>query len=60
MQAVYGSKHPIQGPYLVIRFKYFYFSPKYVRWLYVPSEGHITMYGYFLPKNEKAAFKLES
>ena len=54
--AVYGSKYPIQGPYLVIRSIHFYFSSKYVTWLYVPTERHITMYRYFLRKNGRAAF----
>ena len=32
----------MQAPYLVVRSSYFYFSIKFVRWLYIPSEGHIT------------------
>ena len=45
-------------PYLVVCFSNFYFFSKYVRWLYVPSEGHITTYRYFLAQERKIAFKL--
>ena len=44
--------------YLVFRSSNFYFSSKYVRWLYVPSEGHITTFRYFFAQERKAAFKL--
>ena len=34
------------------------FSLKYVRWLYVPSQGHITTYRYFFAHEWKKPFKL--
>ena len=45
-------------PYLVFRSSNYYFSSKYVRCLYVPSEGHITRYRYFFAQEKKTAFKL--
>ena len=42
----YLSSYNIQrlAPYFVVRSSNFDFFSKYVRWLYVPSEGHITTY----------------
>ena len=41
------------------RSSHFYFSLKYVRWLYVPSEVHVTTYSYFFASSRmKKAFKL--
>ena len=42
--SLYTTIQPVRmrAQYLVVRSSYFYFSLKYVRWLYVLSEGHIT------------------
>ena len=45
----------MQAGYLVVRF---YFSSKYVRWLYVPSEGHVTLHTYFLLKGSRRTSKV--
>ena len=45
--------------YLVVCSSYFDFSSKYVRWLYVPPERHITTCRYFCSRT-KNAFKLPS
>ena len=53
-----GVKHRMRVPYLVVRSSNYYFSSKYVRWLYDPSEKHITTYRYFFVQQRKTVFKL--
>ena len=48
----------MQAQYLVDRSLCFYFSLKYVRWLYVQSEGHITTYRYFFAQVRKMPLNL--
>ena len=43
--------------YIVVSFSYFYFFSKYVRWLYIPTEGQITTYRYFFALEGKKPLK---
>ena len=47
-------------PYALVRSSRFHFSPKYLGWLYVPSEWHITTWWYFFAPERKIAFKLKN
>ena len=53
-----GLKRRMWAQYFVVRSSYFYFSLKYVGWLYVPSQGHITTYRYFFAQEWKKPLNL--